>query len=250
MPSNTNNAQDTWQLQTGKADSQSVNSNPSVSTHVDYFHIHKELGQPVLRLDLNVKKAPENYLIVLAITSKLTDATDDHTSSTKNSLDIPPRSQMQAPALIRDRICSPTCVGMVLDHYGLLDDAIHLVKDCYDSTNDMYGVWPVNIGAASRRGCLAAVECFSQYAEVCALLDQGIPLICSIQFTKNSLSHAPLKETTGHLVVLTAVNSDHVQVYDPAAKTHTAVSRHYSRSEFFDAWINNMGVAYVLVPFM
>ncbi len=111
----------------------------------------------------------------------------------------------------------------------------------------MYGVWPLALAAAARRGCLGAVEVFDRWDEALAVLENGVPLVTSIRFSAGELPGAPLTETGGHLVVVHGVSGDTVRVCDPAAP-HGDVLRDYPADAFSRAWLRHRGAAYILPP--
>ena len=239
-----------WLISPGIAREHSRNEHPQVSTHIDYFHIHQPMQAAVLVLEVFGLVQPKEYLLVLAFTqpSSKVDETFKARRYQKTQLNLPSRSQMEERKAIRDRICSPTCIHMLLEHHGLLDDKHRLFEDCFDSSVDLYGVWPLNIAAASKRGLIGAVESFNDFKLVCSLLEKNIPLVCSIRFDSGMLQNAPLDKTAGHLVILAGLDGHSVNVYDPAANSAKTVLRKYLLSEFHNAWIHNYGIAYVLVP--
>ncbi len=236
----------------GTAREPAPGENVSVSTHIDYFQIHEKLSGGILHVEVFSQIIPEEYLLVLALTQNLQPDQKNiaHTKEERPTKlnSIPARSQMSASKALRNRTCAPTCIQMLLEREGLLEDREALISDCFDSSTDLYGVWPLNIAAASSRGLIGAVESFSEFATVRLLLNKNIPLVCSIRFESGQLNNAPLDNTPGHLVILAAIDMHTVTVYDPAANSAETVLRTYAREEFFDAWIRNNGIAYVLVP--
>jgi len=237
-----------WLISPGTAGHQE--DHPSVSTHIDYFHIHQFLKEAILVVEIYSDVRPENYLLVLALTQSAPVPGVFNTARKylTTQLDLPSCSQMVESKALRDRICSPTCIQMLLEYHGLLDDRHSLIADCFDSSVNLYGVWPVNINAASKRGLIGAIESFSEFKTVSSLLERNIPLICSIRFDSGQLQNAPLDKTSGHLVILAGVGEHSVRVYDPAANSPETVLRSYAINEFHNAWIDNNGIAYVLVP--
>src|SRR2546427_3222775 len=65
---------------------------------------------------------------------------------------VPPFSQMEEEAAIRNRICSPASVAMVLAYYGARVAMVDLARDIFHPELDLYGVWPAAVRAAGRRG--------------------------------------------------------------------------------------------------
>ena len=220
---------------------------PAVSSHVDFFHIHERVDTPVLQVKLYSNQPPEDYLLVIALHTQAANHQPEVFPAI--SLDLPGYSQMDASAALRMRICSPTCVRMVLDFHGHAAEPNSLIADCYDQASDLYGVWPTNIMAAANRGMLGGVETFGNMHEAGALLSKAVPVITSIRFTPGALTGAPLTDSAGHLVVLSGIDGAWVQVADPAAPNAEDVIRRYALDEFSRAWLDHRGIGYVLVPF-
>ena len=62
---------------------------------------------------------------------------------------VPALSQMEEDAAIRHRVCSPTCVAMVLAYHGRPVAVADLAREMFQPELDIYGVWPAAIRAAS-----------------------------------------------------------------------------------------------------
>jgi hypothetical protein len=112
----------------------------------------------------------------------------------------------------------------------------------------MFGVWPLNMWAASRKGALGAVELFASLDDAVPALLAGVPVVSSIRFRSGELEGAPLDATGGHLVVLTGLTSDSALVNDPAGRGIAGVLRRYRRDQFAAAWLAERGAAYVMLP--
>lgn len=218
----------------------------AVNTHIDCFRIHRDLpaGELVVRLESGAP--PLRYLVSVSARPFTVAAPPlpDHRAAAPAP---PPRSQMTAPAGIAPRICSPTCVSMVLDGWRRPHDWLGLVGECFDPGTGMYGVWPMALRAAAAHGCLGAVEVFDRWEEPLTVLAQGVPLITSIRFANGALPGAPLNESGGHLVALYAAGPDEVEVCDPAA-VDGEVRRRYPADAFSQAWLRHRGAAYILPP--
>ena len=149
---------------------------------------------------------------------------------------------------IASRICSPISTGMVIGHHGHSVNWHSLLQDCYDPVTKMYGMWPLAIRAASRYGCLGAVELFSGWSQVSACLAADVPIVASIRFGKGQLPGAPLNASGGHLIVVHGLSSNSVRVNDPAAPDHGTVARSYPAQALAEAWFRHRGAAYILLP--
>src|SRR5262245_46131198 len=152
-------------------------------------------------------------------------------------LAVPARSQMEEASERRDRICSPTCVAMVLEFWGRAVSVPALAAEIFHQGLDLYGVWPAAIHAAARQGVAGFLLRFPDWASASWCLRQGVPIIASIRFEPGELTGAPISRTNGHLVVLAGTEGDHVLVNDPAAPSSAEVPRRYRRQEFCRAWL-------------
>lgn len=222
-------------------------SDAGVSTHIDCYHLHRHLPSAELHLRLEAAQAPTRYLI--CVSARPVTMADPPLPPGRAALSRSPtpRSQMSAPEAIASRICSPTCVSMVLDLYHRHHDWLDLARECHDPVSDMYGVWPLATAAAARRGCLGAVEVFAGWDAPLAVLEQGVPLVASIRFSPGELPGSPLTDTGGHLVVVHAASPDSILVCDPAA-VEGQVMRAYLADAFSRAWLRHRGAAYILPP--
>jgi hypothetical protein len=238
-----------WSLQEvpGSTAAPAADGGGAVSSHIDCYHVHQRLTSPELHLTLNAQYQPAQYLICVS-SRPLTIAEPPLPSRRAALARAPaPRSQMTAPETIAHRICSPTCVSMVLDLWNRPHDWLTLAEECHDPVSGLYGVWPLALAAAARRGSLGAVEAFSDWQQPLAVLELGIPLVTSIRFFSGELPGAPLAETGGHLVVVHAACAEKVLVCDPAA-ADGEVMREYPAAAFSRAWLRHRGAAYILPP--
>jgi len=189
------------------------------------------------------------YLLTISIAASATpDRLKPPGPASFQDISVPPKSQMEYDPAIRRRICSPTCVSMVLDYLGRRTSPLVLAAHAYNAEHDLYGVWPSNIWAATRYHVLGYVHRFAGFSEAKRLLDNGVPVIASISYRAGELRNAAVKSTRGHLVVLRGYRRHMVIVNDPAAPSEALVHRLYSRDEFLQAWLGHRGIGYVLVP--
>jgi hypothetical protein len=161
-------------------------------------------------------------------------------------LDVPALSQMEEDAAIRHRICSPTCVAMVLRYHGHRVPVADLAGEIFQPELDLYGVWPAAIRAASRRGLGGYLLRFPDWAAAAWCLDRGLPVIASVRYGAGELTGAAIGETSGHLLVLTGYDSGDVFVNDPAAPRAAEVVRRYRLDELRRVWLARSGMGYVL----
>ena len=231
-------------------DEQTPRAHPAVRSEVDLWHATGATGAALLVLDVFAATPPREYLVCCSRRPKsLTDiAPPEHAAS--HDLPVPSVSQMTADAAARHRICSPTCVAMLMRYHGVPGDRDALAAACHDRVTNMYGVWPVNLAAAAANDLLGAVELFSDWNAPVDLLSRGIPFSASIRFAKNALKGAPLAQTGGHLVVVRGIDvaRQRVLVNDPAAPDDASVPRFYDLSAFTRAWLGTRGAAYLFAP--
>jgi hypothetical protein len=160
-------------------------------------------------------------------------------------LDVPTLSQMDADGAIASRICSPTCVAMVLGYWGRPVPLASLAAEIFHPGVDLYGVWPAAILAAGRHGVAGYLLRFPDWASAAWCLERGLPVIASIRYRAGELEGAAIAETAGHLVVLTGCDDGEVLVNDPAAPP-SAVSRRYRLSDLTRVWLDRTALGYVL----
>jgi len=161
-------------------------------------------------------------------------------------LAVPAFSQMDEDAAIRNRICSPASVAMVLAYYGAPIAVADLAREIFQPELDLYGVWPAAVRAAGRRGVAGYLLRFPDWASAAWCLEQGMPIIASVRYGPGELTDAAIPETSGHLLVLTGYAGDDVLVNDPAAPRADAVPRRYRLEELRRVWLERTGVGYVL----
>ncbi|MEQ8485234.1 MAG: C39 family peptidase [Pseudomonadales bacterium] len=222
-----------------------VPSGGPVSTHIDCFHIHRPLPSPVLHLTFMAAASPSRYLVTVSTRALTLAVPPLPRRSVILPVPPPPRSQLRAPEEIAQRICSPTCVSMVLSMWHRPHDWLALTESCRDPVTDTYGVWPLAIAAAARHDCVGAVEVFPDWTDALDVLDQGVPVVTSIRFGDGELPDAPLPQTNGHLVVVYGAGPDVVHVCDPAGADGEVVRR-YPAAAFSGAWLRHRGAAYIL----
>lgn len=172
-------------------------------------------------------------------------AGDGATAEGRVDLGVAPLSQLDAPADIARRICSPASVAMVLGYLGAPVDVATCAVEMFHRATDRYGVWPAAILAAGRRGVLGYLLRFPDWASAAWCLGRGLPVIASVRYDERELTGAALPATDGHLVVLTGYDGDDVLVNDPIAPA-ASVRRRYRLGELRRVWLERSGVGYVL----
>ena len=226
-----------------------------VSAQIDVFALRQPLASATLELCV-FPEDPEAFknspaLLSVSVSDRQEPAVkEDAPPAADAQVDIPVplKSQMLQDPEIARRICSPTSVSMVLDHYGIQTEPVDLARLTYHPQHDLYGVWPAGVYAASRWGLLGYILKFPSWAAAQWLLDCGIPFIASIRFDEGELTDAPIPRTSGHLVVVRGYCADKVAVNDPAADSIAGVRRLYPREEFARVWLTRSAAGYVLFP--
>ncbi len=216
-----------------------------VSTHIDCFHTECDLPESRLLARLDCPEPPSRFLVAVSMRPLLIDPAIP--ADTRIVLERPPAiSQMQGPAAIRKRICSPTAMAMTLQaaHPDIAWQSV--VEACHDGR--FYGSWPLAIQCAGRHGRLGAVEVVASWHPVLQVLRTGSPVVASIRFGRGELPGAPLPGTGGHLVTVYGIDGDRVLVCDPAAADDASVPRNYELGAFTNAWMRHRGAAYLLAP--
>lgn len=164
-------------------------------------------------------------------------------------VDVPFRSQQTEDPAIASRICSPTSVSMVLEHFGVHQPIADIARVLHDPDEKIYGNWARAVQGAFEMGLAGHLESFEDLHSAEQLLHDDQPLIISIRSEEGDIVNAPYGQTSGHLLVLTGIdrNGD-FRVNDPAAATAKQGVATYTREAIYKTWIVNGGVAYVLYP--
>lgn len=224
----------------------------NVLSDVDSFLLNKDFNKILLHLHVDEELLNSNEWFV-SVSLKCKEKTDKNCTITDESFSqsIPEISQMLVPD-IGPRICSPTCLTMLLQSYSRDVSPATLAKLAYVPQFDLYGVWPANLYAASHYHTLGGVLFFDDWEKVKALLRKDIPLITSIRYGKGELSNCAIERKTskpeGHLILLKGFDNEYVVVNDPAAPNNESVSRKYLLEEFLKVWIERSAVGYVILP--
>jgi hypothetical protein len=221
------------------------NPGKALATHIDYFQASRTVSDMRLTLEVHSERPPERYLLTVA--ARPAQISPEPGQRTSRRLTVSPLSQMTAPRNIRNHICSPTCVTMVLRHHGVTTHLKEVTRLCYHAQSRMFGVWPAALHAASRFGAIGAVETFSSTDVAAEIAERNIPLIASIRHAAGELAGACTERTGGHLVVCTGWTNDQAHVNDSRARDPRDVCTSYDRAEFARAWLRHRGASYVLL---
>lgn len=163
-------------------------------------------------------------------------------------LALPRYSQMaQRVPQARD-ICSPVSLSMVLAGLGAKAGPLDTAAAVRDHAAQLYGNWFFNTAYAGSRGFHAVLARLNSLEEARGFLQAGVPVIASLTFGPGELKNSPIRQTRGHLMVITGFTAKgDVITHDPAAAAPAAVERVYNREQFARAWLGNKyGLAYIV----
>lgn len=164
-------------------------------------------------------------------------------------IEVPARSQKSESAELAPRICSPTSVAMVLEHYGHDYETAEVAALLYDPENDIYGNWNRAAQGAHMLGVPALVVRIYSWMEAETYLRTVGPLIISIGVEPGQLTGAPYEATSGHLLVLCGLDGNgNAWVMDPAVPAGERQPRKYSMEELLQVWLVRGGFTYALNP--
>jgi hypothetical protein len=114
----------------------------------------------------------------------------------------------------------------------------HAARMTYDAGYGGTGNWPFNTAYAAHYAGPAFVTRFRSLRGVEQMIRAGIPVVTSITFGAGQLTGAPIRASSGHLVVVVGFTpAGDVVVNDPAAMARSGVRRTYSRAQFENAWL-------------
>lgn len=221
---------------------------PVLDVDVDVFRTRMPVEAVRVRARLRPSEAVLDAPWMLALSAASPDAPAQGPGPSGSArLSVPALSQTDADPALARRICSPTCVAMVLGYWGRPVAPGVLAAEVYHPATDLYGVWPAAIVAAGRRGVAGYLLRFPDWAAAVWCLGQRLPVIASVRYGTGELAGAAIEDTTGHLVVLTGWEGNEALVNDPAAPA-ASVARRYRVSDLIRVWLGRSGVGYVLFP--
>ena len=107
-----------------------------------------------------------------------------------------------------------------------------VMRGVRDRTTGIFGNWPLNTAFAESQGLDARVARFYAIEQLEREISEGRPAIISIAFNPGELDGAPIRSTSGHLIVVRGFteNGD-VIVNDPIAPNSQSVRLVYKREQ-------------------
>lgn len=211
-----------------------------------------KLRSPASSLRWRVTPAPGTTVSLVAVTRWLDGAAIPDPAARSaawgKTLPVPQRSQ-GVEAVDPGRICSPTSLGMVLQHHGIAKPTAEVARGVYDHGAKLYGNWPFNTAYAHQASGLEAYVARAGFEEVEAEVAAGRPVIISHRWAAGELRGAPITATDGHVIVVAGFTPEgDVVVNDPAGRG-AGVRRTYRRADLRKTWLENgRGIAYFLRP--
>ncbi len=165
-------------------------------------------------------------------------------------LDVQPRSQLYFPE--GSGWCSPTSTAMVLAYWAsqLKQSVLHFetptaARHVWDPTYRGTGNWPFNTAfAGSQPGMMAFVGRLSGLADLQDWLEQGIPVVVSVDYSIVLQNGAA---PSGHLMVCVGMDPDGaVWLNDPG--TRYQLRRRVEMETFLRAWAHSGHAGYFIFP--
>jgi hypothetical protein len=220
---------------------------------VDQLKLKQEATAVRYRLKL---RSGEGFLVLRSVALALSSADAPAgppaaaVGAWTKELAVAPRSQRDAQEKYRNDVCSPTSLAMVLEYWGRKRETEEVALAVQDRTSQLFGNWSANAAYAALSGLDARVARLESIAELEREIADGRPVVVSVTFADGELPGAPLKRTSGHLLVVAGFTPDgDVVVLDPAAPDRDQARRVYGRAAFHKAWrVNKRGLAYIIGP--
>lgn len=166
----------------------------------------------------------------------------------KIHIDVPYRSQLDVEnEKLAHIVCCPTCVSMVMEHFGVDRSTLEVCDAAYDARYKIYGVWPRASQAAFHYGLPSRVDRFRSLDDVWDTLAEGQPIIASIRVNEGELRGARYPKSNGHLIVITGMKpGGKVIVNDPYSAGPGGAEIEYEADDIEKVWLDRGGVAVVI----
>jgi hypothetical protein len=165
-------------------------------------------------------------------------------------LKVPFRAQVdeKLPLPLRGKICSPTSVSMVLQHWGIDRPTVANAMAIYDSNYEMFGNWNRAVQYAGQFGLDAYLTRYRSWEQVKGEIARGQPVIASIRFKRGTFPSNVNNSSEGHLLVIRGMTPDGDLIVNDPASLQRGNGAIYKASEFAQAWFDNGGVGYIIRP--
>jgi len=233
-------------------------------TRIDYLELKKPACAFQFRVDLfasdrsliDQKKSPticrfyvhysgQGETVKLAPIQKSTSPT-----RLSSHIKVPYRSQLKVEVeKLRQVICCPTSLAMVLEHYGIDKPTLTVCEEVYDPRYKIYGVWPRASQAAFQAGLNSWIQRIRTHRQVYDLLDAGQPIIASIRVGEGELRGAQYPRSNGHIIVITGYHKDGTYIVnDPASAGKEGSEIDYNADDMEKVWLDKGGVAILVKP--
>jgi len=162
-------------------------------------------------------------------------------------LDIPYRSQGDEDRSISGQICSPTCVAMLMEYWGVNIPTSEIARLSYDEEYDLYGSWPMAVQSASQYGFKGWIQIFTGWKEVEKQLLLGRPVIATICFNKGELKGSCVSSTEGHVILIRGFDKKGNPICnDPGWNDEKDGIVTYDKNQLARAWFDKSGIGYVI----
>lgn len=170
------------------------------------------------------------------------------TAAKRSHVRVPYRSQRAVSVRqLRDKICSPTCVSMMLEHHGINLATLDVAHAAYDDEHRIYGIWPRAAQVAGAFGLEAWVQRFREHSQVRSMLAASQPVMASIRVGRGDLKAARYKTSNGHLILLVGYTaSGNYIVNDPYSEGAGGAEIEYTEAEIAKVWLDKGGVGIVI----
>jgi hypothetical protein len=139
--------------------------------------------------------------------------------------------------------CGPTSMAMVAAYFGVDTRPLDVAGLCYDPQHNIYGNWAYLASGASTFGLEAWVARASGWAEVADWVSDGAVPVLSLAWEEGQLPGAPVRRSSGHLLVVAGTGPSGIVCYDPAAGRGPVT---YPWREFGNIFWGHGGVAIVV----
>jgi len=169
-------------------------------------------------------------------------------SGWERRLPVPWRSQLVEEPAIAGRLCSPTCVAMVMAYRGVDLPTGVVARAVYDEGHDIYGNWARAVQGAYTFGVPGYLMRFGDWDTVRQYIANDQPIIASVRIDKGQLSDDPARVSTGHLLVITGFDGNgNVYVNDPGVSSEQRGVMSHPMDDLAKIWLANGGVGYILL---